>query len=571
MKERIFLIGFSFTGKSVVGQKIAHRLGWSFMDTDQEIVRRAGKPIPDIFAQNGEDYFRKLEREAIKRVSRRTSVVVSTGGGAILDERNRELMAASGMVVCLEAKPETIYRRLLKDAETGTNPVVRPLLTGSDPQQRIQFLKEFRQPYYAIAHWTVHTDSLTEDEAAEEVIRGWGFHTRRPEPHSQPVAPSLPQRKEQEAPYCESPDAACVVKTKTASYPIFVDWDGLKKIGPRLRHMGLHGQAFIVSDENVFQAYGTEVEGSLMESGFKVPSYQLPAGEESKSLEQVQAIYDWMIDSRAERGQAVIALGGGVVGDVAGFVAATFLRGLPLVQVPTSLLAMVDSSIGGKVGVNHPRGKNLIGAFYQPCLVLIDPATLKTLPPRELTSGWAEVIKHAFILDAGLFRFLEDHAPRLRALEKGLVLETIRRSVTIKARIVEEDEHEVTGRRTLLNYGHTIGHALEAATAYTRFLHGEAVAIGMMGAALLSEELSLIAAGEVAAQESLLLDFGLPTRAFGVKKKKIWQTMALDKKVKDKDIRWVLLAGIGQASLRDHVPRGKVEKVIERLVGQPAR
>ncbi|MBI2913812.1 MAG: 3-dehydroquinate synthase, partial [Chloroflexi bacterium] len=277
-------------------------------------------------------------------------------------------------------------------------------------------------------------------------------------------------------------------------------------------------------------------------------------------------IYDWLIDQRAERGHAIVALGGGMVTDLAGYVAATFARGLPLVHVPTSLLAMVDAAVGGKVAVNHPRAKNLIGAFYQPRLVLADVATLRTLPPRELASGWAEVIKHAFIADAGLLAFLEENVESILKLEPDPTTEAIHRSVAIKAAVVSRDEREETGERAVLNYGHTLAHAIEAATDYGRFLHGEAVALGMTAAAAISRRLGLLSPGIVERQRRLMERFGLPTRAQGIDRARVAQAMALDKKVQARAIRWVLLEGIGRPVLRDDVPTSAVEEALDEVL-----
>ncbi|MFQ5860487.1 MAG: 3-dehydroquinate synthase, partial [Dehalococcoidia bacterium] len=285
----------------------------------------------------------------------------------------------------------------------------------------------------------------------------------------------------------------------------------------------------------------------------------------SKSLEMARCIYEWLAERKAERGQAILALGGGVVGDLAGFVAATYLRGIPLVQLPTSLAAMVDAAIGGKVAVNLPAGKNLVGAFYQPRLVLADLETLSTLPRRELAEGWAEAIKAGLILDADLFDTMERHAEGLLALERGSTSEVIRRSMAIKARIVTQDEWETSGRRILLNYGHTIGHALEAATGYQQYLHGEAVSVGMMGAALLSQRLGLISAQVVQRQRQLLERFGLPLRCPGVAPRSILRAMTLDKKVRGGALQWVVLEDVGRAVVRRRVPTALVREVVHSL------
>ncbi len=545
----IILTGFSYTGKSVVAQEVARRLGWSFVDTDDEIVSLAGKPIPEIFSQHGEQWFRKLERRVLQSACERKDVVIATGGGAVVDADNRELMKKSGVVICLEAQPDTIYRRLLADAEKGET-VVRPLLATPDPKQHIKKLKELRQPYYALSDWAVHTDNLTIDEVCQEVVRGWEYGRRR-------ISSPAPQMQE----------AACIVATAAESYPIFIGWNLLPELGRKMQSIGLSGNVYLISDDGVFPLFGAQVADSLQRVGFAVHSFVVPQGEKSKSIEVAVEIYDWLVDRYAERGHVIAALGGGMVGDLAGFVAATFLRGMPLVQVPTSLVAMVDSSIGGKVAVDHPQGKNLIGAFYQPRLVLSDLRTLKTLPPRELVSGWAEVIKHAMILDPDLLQLLQGHSEELLRLEPELTAEAIRCSASIKAKVVSEDERE-TGLRTLLNYGHTIGHGLEAATGYERLLHGEAVAVGMMGAAMISQRLGLLPQEVVEQQRAILQSFGLPTGYRDIDTKSILQAMELDKKVKERAVRWVLLKDIGQAIIRADVPHEVVLGVLGELLQQ---
>lgn len=541
----IFLIGFSYSGKSVVGRKIAARLGWDFVDIDDEIVAITGKSIPHIFEQDGEQHFRELERQVLQQVCRRRNVVVATGGGIITDGRNRELMARSGVVICLEARPETIYRRL-QEQDNGDLSGVRPLLADKDPLRRIELLKTSRQHYYDMADWIIHTDDMSIEEVCEEVVQN---HNRR----KGGVSPA------------QFEGAICVVEAASGSYPVFVGWDSLGELGKRMRQVGLGGKVAIISDETVFPHHGDRVRAFLEGDRFTVHSIVLPPGEATKTIDNVVKIYDFLVERHFERGDTVVALGGGVVGDLAGFVAATFLRGVPLVQVPTSLVAMVDASIGGKTAVNHPRGKNLIGAFYQPRLVFADVRTLLTLPERELTSGWAEVIKHAMILDAQLLEFLEEHSGKLVALEAGAASKVIEWSAELKADVVQEDEREM-GQRIILNYGHTIAHGLEAATGYRRFLHGEAVAIGMMGAAALSERLGILS-GEVAQrQRAIISAFGLPTSCSGVSLDGVVAAMELDKKMRGERVRWVLLQDIGYPVVRDDVPRDMVLGVLGDLL-----
>jgi 3-dehydroquinate synthase len=562
----LIITGFSGTGKSLVAEEVARRLNWDFLDTDDEIVKQTGKPIAETFRQDGEDKFRELEHEMIKKACQRKQTVIAIGGGAIVDAQNYELLAKTGLIVCLEAKPETIYERLFRAAASSHGNEIRPLLAVDSPLERITKLKVSRQPHYAKADWTVHTDNLTISQVAEEVVRAWRL---------------LRGTAGYRMPDFSDKDIVCIVETSTRRYPIFVGYGLLRKLGEKMRQASLYGTATIISDENVFSIYGRKVGGILKDTGFAVSFFVVPPGEETKNLDCAAKIYDFLVEDRAERDDIIIALGGGMVGDLAGFVAATFLRGMFWVQVPTSLVAMVDASIGGKVGVNHPEGKNLIGAFYQPNMVLADPQTLSTLPQRELVSGWAEVIKHGLILDKEYFEFLESNVNGLTKLEPKLLTRAISSSASIKARVVSQDEKEREGKRTILNYGHTIAHGLEAATQYERFLHGEAVAIGMVGAAKLSHRLGLLPSAAVERQQALLQKFGLSTslrsaetlnivrgkrRNLKLRLAGITRAMELDKKVRRKAIHWVLLQDIGKAVIRSDVPQKDVLAVIHELM-----
>jgi shikimate kinase/3-dehydroquinate synthase len=546
----LIITGFSGTGKSLVAKEVARRLNWDFIDTDDEIVKQAGKPIAEIFRDDGEDMFRKLERQAVRKACRQKQLVIAIGGGAIVDPRNYDLLVETGLIVCLEAKPETIYERLFREAACSPETEVRPLLTVDNPLERIRQLKADRQAYYAKADWTIHTDGLGISEVADEIIRACRLLRRTDTCQLSNI---------------NDKDVACLVETATRSYPVFVGYGLLDKLGEKMKKATLYGTSTIISDENVFSLYGTKVEGVLKDAGFDVNSFVVPPGEQTKSMDYALNIYDFLVEHRTERDDVIIALGGGMVGDLAGFVAATFLRGMPWIQVPTSLVAMVDASIGGKVGVNHPEGKNLIGAFYQPDLVLADCGTLATLPRRELTSGWAEVIKHGLILDEEFIQFLERNVDKLTKLEPELLTRTIARSAAIKTRVVSQDEKEREGKRTILNYGHTIAHGLEAAAQYKSFLHGEAVAIGMIGAAKLSQRLGLLPSAAVERQQALLQKFGLPTSFSGLDLTEITRAMELDKKTKEKGISWVLLQDIGKAVIRADVPQKEVLAVLQEL------
>jgi 3-dehydroquinate synthase len=510
-------------------------LGWQAIDTDNEIVKLAGKPIADIFSQEGEPRFREMESQVLQQACSGSEKVIATGGGAVLDENNRTLMSRSGLVICLEVKPQTIYKRLYKN--TGSKTPVRPLLASANPMQNIEKLKSDRQSYYAMADWTIETDDLSLNQVTDEIVRVYKSLT----------------------------EPACQVTTATQQYSIFVGSGWLKRLGNEMRNVGLSGTAVVISDETVFHLYGQRVCQVLDDAGFKPVPLAVPPGEGTKSLDVASLLYDALVDNHIERGDPIVALGGGMVGDLAGFVAATYMRGIPFVQVPTSLIAMVDASIGGKTAVNHPLAKNIIGAFYQPRLVLADIDVLSSLRKRELISGWAEVIKHGLILDDDYFSFLEKNTDKLMRLDPEATSVAVARSAAIKAMIVTEDEKE-QGRRTLLNYGHTIGHGLESAGGYEQFLHGEAVAIGMMAAAFISQKTGMIPAETVERQRHLLKSLGLPINCKGLDKQAVVTAMSLDKKVQKKATRWVLLEGLGQAVVRQDVPPDLVSAALDEVI-----
>jgi 3-dehydroquinate synthase len=373
--------------------------------------------------------------------------------------------------------------------------------------------------------------------------------------------------------------SALTITTPAGSYPILVGAGLLETLPEQLAALDLRGALWLIADAIVYPHYGPAIEHALQNAGHKVQVYQVPSGETSKELAVAEQLYGWLIGGGVERRDVVLALGGGVIGDLAGFVAATILRGVAFVQLPTTLLAMVDSALGGKTGVNHPLGKNLIGAFHQPRLVLSDTNTLATLPPRELSAGWAEVIKHGVIRDAGLFQQLEQnseglisiaHAHDLAQRQASNVLHTdawplssmIRRAAKVKVDVVNADERE-TGERMLLNYGHTLGHAVEAAAGYGTLLHGEAVAIGMHLEAQLAAHLGMIDTALVARQQALLHAYNLPTSIpQGISDERILSLTLRDKKVRAGKIRWALPTALGAAVVRDDVPPELVQALV---------
>jgi len=563
---RIILTGFSGTGKSAAGPLVAKQLGWAFVDTDDIVETGAGKRILQIFADDGEQAFRDLEADALREACMREKTVVATGGGAVLRAENRRLLAESGFIVCLEAWPETIYRRLTERADT--KPLDRPLLASDDPLGRIRELKYGRAHLYALSDWSVHTDGLSIDRVAGEVIRAYGEHAD--ESLAAPGRVEAIATTQATVPagtlHIVPDDTACVVRTSSREYPVFTGWGILGELGKRLRDADLTRFAYVISDETVWHHLGDEVEKSLRSAEIDFDVYTVPPGEASKSLANASDIYDWLIEHRAERGHAVVAIGGGVVTDLGGYVAATFARGLPLVHVPTSMLGMVDAAIGGKVAVNHPHAKNMIGMFHQPRFVLEDVATLRTLPAREIKSGMAEAIKHGLIEDADYLGFLEQNADAILKLDRDATVEAVRRSVTIKANVVGEDEFETTGRRSTLNYGHTLAHAIESTTGYARFRHGEADGIGMMAAASMSVRMGLLSPEVMERQRRVLEQFGLPTKADGLDRERLLAAVALDKKVQGKKVRWILLEDVGRTVIRDDVPPEIVDAALDDVL-----
>jgi 3-dehydroquinate synthase len=366
-----------------------------------------------------------------------------------------------------------------------------------------------------------------------------------------------------------APDSnlAAIVHTSQGDYRALVGRGIIKHLGEEARNTGLHGKAFLIADEAVFRECVRPVQESMESTGFETHVLVLPSGETTKNLDKIRDIYAWLARLRAERQDVVLALGGGVMGDAAGFAAATYRRGVPFIQVPTTLASMVDASLGGKVAVNLPEGKNLVGAFHQPKLVLSDIDTLKTLPAREMAAGWAEAIKHGLILDQDLLSTFETEADRLIDLKDDLAVDVIRRSVAIKADVVSADEFETGDTRVLLNYGHTIGHALEAVSEYGQFLHGEGVSIGMMGAARICRDLGLISDELVDRQRAVLQQYNLPISAPGMDVDAVFEATKSDKKSAGGAIRWVVLEGSGKSSTRRDVPDELVRAAIESLVG----
>ncbi len=523
----IVITGFMGTGKTAVGREVARRLGREFVDMDVVIEAHAGKPIPRIFAEDGEPAFRQMETALCEELSARDGLVIATGGGALVNPANRAAMMRSGVVVCLVASPDEILNRVGGDAS-------RPLLQVPDPRARIVELLAARREAYAAIPWQVETTGLSVEEIAARVIEIAGFET-------------------------------LIVHYPGGEYPIHIGVGALAHIGGALRAAGApeRSRVAVVSNPTVAPLYGGQVEESLHTAGFRPFACTMPDGEQHKTLDTVKSLYDQFLAGGLDRSGTVLALGGGVVGDVAGYAAATFMRGVRFAQVPTSLLAMVDASVGGKTGVDLPQGKNLVGAFKQPVVVVIDPAVLATLPPDEFRCGMAEVIKHGVIGDAVLFSELESASQRINESPITNPQSLITRSLRVKVAVVEEDPFE-SGRRAVLNLGHTTGHALERLSGY-EMRHGDAVSIGMVVAAGIAVELGRADPTLPDRIEAVLEAWGLPTRCPPLAAGDLWAAMAHDKKRQGRGLRWVLPRAIGEVEIVEDVPEKVVRTVLHRL------
>jgi len=536
-EPNIILTGFMGTGKTSVGREVAARLGRRFVDLDDLIVARAGKPIPQIFAEDGEPAFRALEAAVCQELRTPAGLVIATGGGAVLDPANREALAAGGVLICLDATPATIVARLAgKDG--------RPLLAGQELSQRVVALLNQRAPAYAAIPHHVDTSQLSIAAVAERVLAiAAGLP---PDGYRLVIHPGGSRSVGDPG---TAPSSGPLPTGQAPAYDVLIADGLLRQAGQHLTRAGLRpGRCAVVTNPTVAGLYASTLQAALEEASFEPLLFEVPDGEVYKTLGTAADLYERFAAARLARGEPVVALGGGVIGDLAGFVAATWLRGVPFVQVPTSLLAMVDASVGGKVAVDLPQGKNLVGAFHQPAVVLIDPQVLSTLPAAEYRAGLAEVVKAALIGDPALFEQLAGDGPASLA---ALIADAVR----VKARIVERDPYEM-GERAWLNLGHTFGHALELLSGFS-LRHGEAVALGLVAAAELSARLAYCDHTLPARVRSVVARLGLPLR-WPCDPEQAYAAMAGDKKRRGRTLRFVLLRRIGAVELVEGVPEAAV-------------
>ncbi|MFO7741728.1 MAG: 3-dehydroquinate synthase [Anaerolineae bacterium] len=542
MADHVILTGFMGTGKTAVGQEVARELGLPFVDMDAEIEASAGKSIARIFSEEGEVAFRELEAALCQELAAphdgsagpAGKAVIATGGGALINPGNLALMRKSGIVICLDADGDEIRRRVAGRRD-------RPLLDVDDPRLEIERLLQDRREAYAAIPWHVDTTSLSIPEAAGRVVT-----------------------------LIEATNVS--VRHPRGTYEIRIGEGLLNHVGGALRAAGLAPgtRVGLVSNDVVAPLYAAQVEEALLVAGLRPFVCVIPDGEGHKTLATVASLYDQFLAGGLDRSGAVLSLGGGVTGDVAGFAAATFMRGVRFAQTPTSLLAMVDASVGGKTAVDLPRGKNLAGAFHQPLCVTIDPTVLETLEEREFRSGVAELIKHSVIGEPGLFAELEHagHRSAPQAAWGTITSAQIVRALRVKIDIVEEDPYE-RGRRAVLNLGHTVGHALETLSDF-QLRHGEGVSIGMVAAARIAVRVGRAEPSVTERLEAILTAWDLPTqcRLPGSPQfpaEAIWRAMAHDKKRQGDALHWVLPLAIGQVTITDDVPRETVTMTLREM------
>ncbi len=539
----VVLVGMMGAGKTSVGKRLAAKLGLPFVDADAEIEAGAQLTISEIFERFGEAYFREGERKVIARLLKSGPMVLATGGGAFMNATTRDNIARHGLSIWLKPSFDILLARVRKKSN-------RPLLRTADPEETLRRLLDERSPTYALADFTIESVDAAHDSVVDAVLgrlrlalgkdAGVSVQTRRVE-----------------------------VPLGARAYPILIGPGALDDAGPEIAKIAPGVNCAVVTDARVAPLYLDRLTTSLDQAGLRSTSIVCPPGESTKSYAEFARVADALIEARIERKDIVIALGGGVIGDLAGFCAATLRRGVRLVQMPTTLLAQVDSSVGGKTGINSRHGKNLVGAFHQPSLVLADTTCLDSLSERDFRAGFAEVVKYGLIADHGFFEFLETNWRDVFAGGPSRA-EAIAISCAAKARFVVADETE-QAERALLNFGHTFGHALENVTQYdsARLVHGEGVAIGMALAFRFSRDLGLCSGQDAARVEAHLKTVGLPTRmqdiaGFEGDLAQLLAAMRQDKKVERGKLTFILVRGIGESFVARDVEEGSVSTFLAR-------
>jgi shikimate kinase/3-dehydroquinate synthase len=531
----LVLVGLMGAGKTSIGRRVALRLGLPFRDADTEIEKAAGCTVTELFSRYGESAFREGERRVIKRLLSGPPMVLATGGGAFMDAQTRGVIRDSAVSIWLRCSLGVLVRRTSGRSH-------RPLLASGDPEKILKNLMAIRHPFYAEADIVVQCGEDSPETTMSRVLDAVAHY---------------------------APPHRVNVTLAAHSYDVLVGSGLLARAGALLAPVLPQKRVVIVTDETVAGLHLPALVAGLSEAGFESRQVVVSPGEGAKSLATYGHVADSLLEAGVERRTAVIALGGGVVGDLAGFAAATVLRGLPFVQIPTTLLAQVDSSVGGKTGINTAFGKNLLGAFHQPRIVLADTDVLATLPARELRAGYAEIVKAGLIGDAAFFAWCEENGAALLAGDATAQAEAVRRACSFKARVVGDDEREekAEGGRALLNLGHTFAHALEAEYGYTgELLHGEAVSIGLVLAFRLSQKLDHCTRADADRVSAHLEETGMPNSIGALGRRflvtRLIANMQRDKKMRDGKLAFVLARGIGEAFTSRAVPPEAVAAVL---------
>lgn len=518
-------------GKTAIGKRLAAQLGLRFHDADQEIEQAAGISIAEIFARHGEAHFRAGEKRVIQRLLENGPIVLAPGGGAWADPETRALIRERAISIWLRCPLPVLLARVAGRTH-------RPLLNQGDPAEILARLATERNPFYAEADLIVEGSEGPPEITMHAVLEALESHR---------------------------PPAKITVALARRGYDVLIGAGLLARAGAHIAPLLPQKRCIIVTDETVAPLHLAALAQSLEATGIAHSSILLPPGEASKCVERWARLVDDLLDRLADRHTAIIALGGGVVGDLAGFAAATTLRGLPFIQIPTTLLAQVDSSVGGKTGINTRHGKNLVGAFHQPLLVLADTGTLATLPLRERRAGYAEIVKAGLIAERPLYEWCEANGNALLAGDAAAEAHAIEAAIRLKARIVGNDEREEkpNNGRALLNLGHTFAHALEAETGLgASLLHGEAVAIGLVLAAALSALLGFCPEDLPARIAAHLAATGLPTRIPELPADRLLAHMKQDKKMREGKLTFILLHGIGAAFSSREVPEAATRQTL---------
>ncbi|WP_329605111.1 bifunctional shikimate kinase/3-dehydroquinate synthase AroKB [Undibacterium rugosum] len=552
MSNNIFLVGLMGSGKTTVGRALAKKLNKRFIDSDHEIEARTGVSIPVIFEIEGEASFRQREADVIRDLTAQDNIILATGGGAILNPESRRLLEQRGTVIYLRASIHSILQRTRNDKN-------RPLLRTADPRKKLEELEAQRHPLYQeIAHVVIETGRPNVQHLVQHIL------DKLPTPGH-----DVPQLTATAMNNSVSPISSALsnnagiqtlhVNLGERSYPIYIGQHLLNDTTILTQAIQAK-RVVIVTNTVVAPLYLSALQQQLQGIGKTVTAVILPDGEEHKHWASLMQIVDHLLEQKCDRKTCLIALGGGVIGDMTGFAASAFMRGIPFVQIPTTLLSQVDSSVGGKTGINHPLGKNMIGAFYQPQAVLADTATLNTLPDKELSAGLAEVIKHGAIIDMDFFSWIEKNIQALRAKDPAALAYAVVRSCEIKAEVVRQDERE-GGLRAILNFGHTFGHAIESGMGYGNWLHGEAVGCGMVMAADLSCRLGYLDFVSRTRIKQLVEDAGLPVTAPDLGIERWLDLMEVDKKNEGGQIKFILLKPLGST----HITSAPKDKLLETL------